>query len=84
MSHRTTLELPSQPLEDLKANIQQQTADLVSEKHCLTTSPNSIQFMLGDSQLGMYLMAGAAAGIMEHCVMYPIDSVKVSTSLKQL
>ena len=25
----------------------------------------------------VHLMAGAAAGIMEHCVMYPVDSVKV-------
>ena len=25
-----------------------------------------------------HLMAGAVAGIMEHCVMYPVDSVKVS------
>lgn len=25
-----------------------------------------------------HMMAGAIAGIMEHCVMYPLDSVKVS------
>lgn len=24
-----------------------------------------------------HMMAGAAAGIMEHCVMYPVDCVKV-------
>lgn len=24
----------------------------------------------------VYIMAGAAAGIMEHCVMYPVDSIK--------
>ena len=24
-----------------------------------------------------FVMAGAAAGIMEHCVMYPVDVVKV-------
>lgn len=24
-----------------------------------------------------HMMAGAIAGIMEHCVMYPLDSVKV-------
>ena len=28
--------------------------------------------------LSTHLMAGAIAGIMEHCVMYPVDSVKVS------
>lgn len=31
--------------------------------------------------LGTYMLAGAAAGIMEHCVMYPLDSVKVSIFL---
>lgn len=25
-----------------------------------------------------HLMAGAMAGMMEHCAMYPIDSIKVS------
>lgn len=28
--------------------------------------------------LGTHMCAGALAGIMEHCVMYPVDSVKVS------
>ena len=31
-----------------------------------------------NEQTAIYLAAGAAAGIMEHCVMFPIDSVKVS------
>ena len=30
-----------------------------------------------NEQTAIYLAAGAAAGIMEHCVMFPIDSVKV-------
>lgn len=25
----------------------------------------------------VHMIAGAIAGIMEHCVMYPVDSVKV-------
>lgn len=25
-----------------------------------------------------HMLAGAAAGVMEHCIMYPLDSVKVS------
>ena len=29
------------------------------------------------SQASVYIMAGATAGIMEHCIMYPVDSVKV-------
>ena len=31
----------------------------------------------GSNTLTAHMVAGAAAGIMEHCVMYPIDSVKV-------
>ena len=31
-----------------------------------------------DSTLATHLVAGAAAGIMEHSVMYPFDCVKVS------
>ncbi|XP_064600033.1 mitoferrin-2-like [Liolophura sinensis] len=29
-----------------------------------------------DSTMGTHMVAGAAAGVMEHCVMYPIDCVK--------
>lgn len=31
--------------------------------------------------MGTHMIAGAAAGILEHCVMYPLDSVKVPKSL---
>lgn len=27
------------------------------------------------------MIAGGAAGILEHCVMYPVDSIKVSVDL---
>ena len=30
-----------------------------------------------ENQASVFIMAGAAAGIMEHCIMYPVDSVKV-------
>ena len=30
-----------------------------------------------DQNTSVYIMAGAAAGIMEHCLMYPVDSIKV-------
>ena len=29
------------------------------------------------SSVTTHMLAGAAAGIMEHCVMYPVDCVKV-------
>ena len=32
---------------------------------------------LPTDKLSAHLMAGAAAGMMEHCVMYPVDCVKV-------
>lgn len=33
---------------------------------------------LPTEKLSTHLMAGAAAGMMEHCAMYPVDCVKVS------
>ena len=30
------------------------------------------------SAISAHMLAGAAAGISEHCVMYPVDCVKVS------
>jgi len=33
---------------------------------------------LPSSNVTDHMLAGAIAGIMEHCVMYPLDSVKVS------
>lgn len=32
---------------------------------------------LPTSSVAVHMTAGAFAGIMEHCVMYPLDSVKV-------
>lgn len=32
---------------------------------------------LPSASVGVHMTAGAFAGIMEHCVMYPLDSVKV-------
>ena len=32
---------------------------------------------LPTEKVSVHLMAGAIAGVMEHCVMYPVDSVKV-------
>jgi hypothetical protein len=32
---------------------------------------------LPTERVAIHLMAGAMAGVMEHCVMYPVDCVKV-------
>lgn len=33
---------------------------------------------LPSGNVAIHMTAGAVAGIMEHCVMFPVDSVKVS------
>ena len=33
---------------------------------------------LPTEKLSVHLLAGGAAGMMEHCAMYPVDCVKVS------
>lgn len=35
---------------------------------------------LPTSNVLTHMTAGAIAGVMEHCVMYPLDSVKVSSN----
>ena len=32
---------------------------------------------LPTDKLSAHLLAGGAAGVMEHCVMYPVDCIKV-------
>lgn len=39
---------------------------------------------LPTSKTSIHMMAGALAGIMEHCVMYPLDSVKVCSFVLQI
>ena len=34
---------------------------------------------LPTDRISAHLIAGGAAGIMEHCVMYPVDCVKVNS-----
>jgi len=42
-----------------------------------TSSPESSPTVIIDNHnTSVYIMAGAAAGIMEHCLMYPVDSIK--------
>lgn len=39
---------------------------------------------LPTNNFSAHMIAGATAGIMEHCVMYPFDSVKVNIPGKKL
>jgi len=47
------------------------------------TDDNEIDYesMPSSSTMSTHMVAGAAAGIMEHCVMYPVDCVKVFINL---
>lgn len=85
MSRQKHIDIPSVPYEDhIKININQQPltgASVVSsvDQSAIEKLTETAK-MLDESskQAHIYIMAGAAAGIMEHCVMYPVDSVKVS------
>ena len=67
------------PYEDLKINItptqhspMMQVQKIPEDKSTLNSSAG-----IEENQASVFIMAGAAAGIMEHCIMYPVDSVKV-------
>ena len=36
---------------------------------------------LPTEKVSVHIMAGAIAGVMEHCIMYPVDSVKVKRAM---
>ena len=42
------------------------------------SDPDDYEALPATASLGVTCFAGALAGIAEHCVMFPIDSVKVS------
>ena len=43
-----------------------------------TYESNSDEYeSLPTNNVKTHMLAGAAAGVMEHCIMYPLDSVKV-------
>ena len=39
---------------------------------------------LPTERMSIHMVAGAFAGIMEHCVMFPVDSVKVNSTWKEV
>lgn len=44
--------------------------------------PEDLYESLPTASATTHMLAGSMAGILEHCVMYPIDSVKVCTRQK--
>lgn len=48
-----------------------------SNAELLQTTNEEMTANVSNTKFETFVMAGAAAGIMEHCVMYPVDCVKV-------
>ena len=42
--------------------------------------PDEYESLPESTPLGVVAVAGAVAGVAEHCAMYPVDSVKVSNA----
>jgi solute carrier family 25 iron transporter 28/37 len=60
------------PLGSLRARIQRQ----LPEHRRVVTRLTDIDFDPGDLTTGKAMIAGAAAGVMEHVCMYPVDTIK--------
>ena len=67
------------PYEDLKINISPAQHSPMMQVQKITEDKSTLNTLAGveENQASVFIMAGAAAGIMEHCIMYPVDSVKV-------
>ena len=68
-----------------------ETSIALDSTHDLTDSPGTSHLeemeevdyeSLPTDNLPAHLAAGAAAGVMEHCFMYPVDCVKVCLSFR--
>lgn len=90
MSRQKSIENLHVPYDEIKININTSTAKLPSQTpssmslvtNVMTENPESEPFIrvnTTEHHTSSYFIAGAAAGIMEHCVMYPVDSIKVVT-----
>lgn len=70
----TTVKLQQQEEPFQLSPLHQQVVDSESEMEELDYES------LPTEKLSIHLCAGAAAGMMEHCAMYPVDCVKVRAS----
>ena len=71
----TTVQLPEQPYQPSPPlHLQTEPAD--------SSGMEEIDYeSLPTEKLSTHLVAGAAAGMMEHCAMYPVDCVKVMCAI---
>ena len=75
----TTLE-PPRSLEE-QAVVEKQSNLLGSSHEQPTVNMEEVDYeSLPTDKLLPHLIAGGAAGVLEHCTMYPVDCVKVRTT----
>lgn len=93
MSRQKSIEKLHVPYDELKININSSTTNFNSQQQLpnqntqmslvssiMTETPDKepLSSVTGtEHRTSTYFIAGAAAGVMEHCVMYPVDSIKV-------
>ncbi|KAJ1815046.1 Fe(2+) transporter [Coemansia sp. RSA 2598] len=65
------------PLTQSKESSSSSTATLHRQQNAPAEIEYDYEELPETSPLTMHLIAGAAAGIMEHSVMYPFDIVKI-------
>lgn len=52
---------------------------MASSSNIADVDPEDLYESLPTASSTIHMVAGSMAGILEHCVMYPVDSVKVGT-----
>ena len=79
----TTLEPPHSLQE--QAVVEKQSSLLGSSHEQPGINMEEVDYeSLPTDELLPHLFAGGAAGILEHCTMYPVDCVKVSTTVRSV
>lgn len=88
---RLTVAVASMALSVESSTLELHDSSTFNDLSCetnFTDEPNSTKMdevdyeSLPTDRLSVHLVAGGAAGVMEHCVMYPVDCVKVSVSVQ--
>ena len=88
---RLTVAVASMALSVESSTLELHDSSTFNDLSCetnFTDEPNSAKMdevdyeSLPTDRLSVHLVAGGAAGVMEHCVMYPVDCVKVSVSVQ--
>lgn len=76
-NHQVVLNTSQNSMSSVNFNASLKTDKMSSEIIPSITTESATTAAVTDHNTSVYIMAGAAAGIMEHCLMYPVDSIKV-------